>query len=114
MTCMKICRQAEALRESRLEVGPGLASRSGGRPGFALFTIANRVPRAFADRQWYIDAFDDYPGIGKVSSPSYSEPGATVLQFDQIAGRQGSQRRNMCARGQYQAQRRCSSFLPQE
>ena len=28
---------------------------------FALFTIANLVPRAFANRQWYIATFADYP-----------------------------------------------------
>jgi 3-oxo-5-alpha-steroid 4-dehydrogenase 1 len=32
---------------------PGLA--------FALFTIANLVPRAWANRRWYIDTFADYP-----------------------------------------------------
>ncbi len=32
---------------------PGLA--------FAVFTIANLVPRAYANRQWYIDTFEDYP-----------------------------------------------------
>jgi 3-oxo-5-alpha-steroid 4-dehydrogenase 1 len=29
--------------------------------GFAVFTIANLVPRAWANRRWYIDTFDDYP-----------------------------------------------------
>ena len=29
--------------------------------GFALFTMANLVPRAFANRQWYIATFADYP-----------------------------------------------------
>jgi len=32
---------------------PGLA--------FALFTMANLVPRAHANRVWYIDTFPDYP-----------------------------------------------------
>ncbi len=32
---------------------PGLA--------FALFTIANLVPRAWANRRWYLETFDDYP-----------------------------------------------------
>jgi protein-S-isoprenylcysteine O-methyltransferase Ste14 len=29
--------------------------------GFAVFTIANLVPRAWANRRWYLDTFDDYP-----------------------------------------------------
>ena len=29
--------------------------------GFAVFTIANLVPRAWANRRWYQDTFDDYP-----------------------------------------------------
>ena len=29
--------------------------------GFAVFTIANLVPRAWANRRWYIDTFDSYP-----------------------------------------------------
>jgi protein-S-isoprenylcysteine O-methyltransferase Ste14 len=32
---------------------PGLA--------FAVFTVANLVPRAWANRQWYLKTFDDYP-----------------------------------------------------
>lgn len=32
---------------------PGLA--------FALFTIANLVPRAYANRRWYVATFSDYP-----------------------------------------------------
>jgi 3-oxo-5-alpha-steroid 4-dehydrogenase 1 len=29
--------------------------------GFAVFTIANLVPRAWANRRWYIETFNDYP-----------------------------------------------------
>jgi protein-S-isoprenylcysteine O-methyltransferase Ste14 len=29
--------------------------------GFAVFTIANLVPRAWANRRWYIETFTDYP-----------------------------------------------------
>ena len=29
--------------------------------GFAVFTIANLVPRAWANRRWYRDTFNDYP-----------------------------------------------------
>ncbi len=29
--------------------------------GFALFTMANLVPRAHANRSWYLDTFPDYP-----------------------------------------------------
>lgn len=29
--------------------------------GFAVFTIANLVPRAWANRRWYRSTFDDYP-----------------------------------------------------
>jgi len=32
---------------------PGLA--------FAVFTVANLVPRAWANRRWYLETFDDYP-----------------------------------------------------
>ena len=41
--------------------GWALATWSLAGLGFALFTIANLVPRAFANRQWYIATFDDYP-----------------------------------------------------
>ncbi len=41
--------------------GFALASWSLAGLGFALFTIANLVPRAFANRQWYIATFADYP-----------------------------------------------------
>jgi protein-S-isoprenylcysteine O-methyltransferase Ste14 len=29
--------------------------------GFAVFTIANLVPRAWANRRWYLETFHDYP-----------------------------------------------------
>jgi protein-S-isoprenylcysteine O-methyltransferase Ste14 len=29
--------------------------------GFAVFTIANLVPRAWANRRWYLETFNDYP-----------------------------------------------------
>jgi len=29
--------------------------------GFALFTAANLVPRAWANRKWYLQTFEDYP-----------------------------------------------------
>ncbi len=41
--------------------GWALATWSLAGLGFALFTIANLVPRAFANRQWYIATFADYP-----------------------------------------------------
>ena len=41
--------------------GWALATWSLAGLGFALFTMANLVPRAFANRQWYIATFADYP-----------------------------------------------------
>ncbi len=29
--------------------------------GFAVFTVANLVPRAWANRKWYLETFEDYP-----------------------------------------------------
>jgi hypothetical protein len=29
--------------------------------GFALFTVANLVPRAYSNRAWYMAKFPDYP-----------------------------------------------------
>jgi protein-S-isoprenylcysteine O-methyltransferase Ste14 len=40
---------------------PGLA--------FAVFTIANLVPRAWANRRWYQDTFEDYPSGRKSVIP---------------------------------------------
>jgi protein-S-isoprenylcysteine O-methyltransferase Ste14 len=41
--------------------GWALASWSLPGLGFAVFTIANLVPRAWANRRWYLETFDDYP-----------------------------------------------------
>jgi protein-S-isoprenylcysteine O-methyltransferase Ste14 len=41
--------------------GWALATWSLAGLGFALFTIANLAPRAFANRRWYIATFADYP-----------------------------------------------------
>ena len=41
--------------------GWALATWSLAGLGFALFTMANLVPRAHANRTWYLDTFPDYP-----------------------------------------------------
>jgi protein-S-isoprenylcysteine O-methyltransferase Ste14 len=42
-------------------LGWALATWSVPGLGFALFTVANLVPRAYANRAWYIAKFPDYP-----------------------------------------------------
>jgi len=41
--------------------GWALATWSLAGLGFALFTIANLVPRAYSNRRWYVATFPDYP-----------------------------------------------------
>jgi steroid 5-alpha reductase family enzyme len=36
---------------------------------FALWTIANLAPRAFANHRWYLDHFPDYPSQRKALIP---------------------------------------------
>ncbi len=36
---------------------------------FALFTVANLLPRAIANHKWYINNFPDYPGERKIIIP---------------------------------------------
>jgi 3-oxo-5-alpha-steroid 4-dehydrogenase 1 len=41
--------------------GWALATWSLAGLGFAVFTFANLAPRAWANRRWYLETFDDYP-----------------------------------------------------
>ena len=50
-------------------IGWAIATWSLAGLGFALFTAANLVPRAWSSHRWYREHYDDYPGERRAIIP---------------------------------------------